>query len=118
MNSYNKSPDLRIIIPVLKVVHTGLCVIIAASVTEWIQDTDGVFFASFDLQQSAPAVITVVYYGCSAFVNDGHDISLKILHIEIIFTFIDHSGWSAHLFVELCRTILILVYCKHYMHMI
>lgn len=72
----DKPPDLRVIIPVLQIVHSGFFVVVVASVAERVDFSNGAGFAAGDAQDFSPAVILVFYYSLSCVVNQCNDIIL------------------------------------------
>lgn len=72
----DKPPDLRVVIPVLQIVHSNFFVVVVASVAERIGFSDGAGFAAGDAQDFSPAVIFVFYYSLSCVVNQCNDIIL------------------------------------------
>lgn len=72
----DKSPDLRIIIPVLQIVHSGFFIVVVASVAERVDFSNGAGLAAGDAQDFSPAVIFVFYYSLSCVVNQCNDIIL------------------------------------------
>lgn len=73
----DKSPDLRIVIPVLQIVHSSFFIVVVASVAERVGFSDGAGFAAGDDQDFSPAVIFVFYYSLSCVVNQCNDIILQ-----------------------------------------
>lgn len=53
----DKPPDLRVVIPVLQIVHSSFFVVVVASVAERIGFSDGAGFAAGDAQDFSPTVI-------------------------------------------------------------
>ena len=72
----DKPPDLRVVIPVLQIVHSGFFVVVA-SVAERVDFSNGAGFAADDAQDFSPAVILVFYYSLSGVVNQCNDIILQ-----------------------------------------
>ena len=71
----DKPPDLRVVIPVLQIVHSGFFVVVA-SVAERVDFSNGAGFAADDAQDFSPAVILVFYYSFSCVVKQCNDIIL------------------------------------------
>ena len=69
--------NLRIIIPVLQIVHSGFFIVVVASVAERVDFSDGAGFAAGDAQDFSSAVILVFYYSLSGVVNQCNDIILQ-----------------------------------------
>ena len=53
----DKPPDLRIIIPVLQIVHSGFFIVVVASVAERVCFSDGAGFAAGDAQEFFPQLL-------------------------------------------------------------
>lgn len=73
----DKPPNLRVIIPVLQIVHSGFFIVVVASVAERVGFSDGAGFAAGDAHDFSPAVILVFYYSLSGVVNQCNDIILQ-----------------------------------------
>lgn len=69
--------NLRIIIPVLQIVHSGFFIVVVTSVAERVGFSDGAGFAAGDAHDFSPAAILVFYYSLSGVVNQCNDIILQ-----------------------------------------
>ena len=79
----DKLPDLRVVVPALKVVHACLFVPVVAAVAEGVPFPDGACQGSGGADGVAPGVIFIPYHFRAVFVNQGDDVVLGVPDVEI-----------------------------------
>ena len=81
--SGNESLELRVVVSVAQIIQLRLLIVHITTVSERIQLAEGVLQRAGSGKKLTPCVVLVFYHGAAVFVNDTHNIALKVVEVEV-----------------------------------